>query len=59
VLADIVAPRSYTLKFEGQGGAAGFANGMAKVELSPVDGNTRIDYAECAGRWQAGADRCG
>jgi carbon monoxide dehydrogenase subunit G len=40
MLADIVAPRSYTLKFEGQGGAAGFANGMAKVELSPVDGGT-------------------
>ncbi|HEX4524710.1 MAG TPA: carbon monoxide dehydrogenase subunit G [Casimicrobiaceae bacterium] len=45
LLADIVAPRSYTLKFEGQGGAAGFANGSAKVELSPVDANTRIDYA--------------
>src|ERR1700704_6256034 len=45
LLADIVAPRSYTLKFEGQGGAAGFANGTAKVELSPVDGGTRIDYA--------------
>ncbi len=45
LLADIVAPRSYTLKFEGQGGAAGFANGAAKVELSPVDGGTRIDYA--------------
>jgi uncharacterized protein len=45
VLADIAAPRSYTLKFEGQGGAAGFANGTAKVELSPADGGTRIDYA--------------
>lgn len=44
-LADIAAPRSYTLKFEGQGGAAGFANGTAKVELSPADGGTRIDYA--------------
>jgi carbon monoxide dehydrogenase subunit G len=44
LLAEIVAPRSYTLKFEGQGGAAGFANGAAKVELSPVDGGTRIDY---------------
>jgi len=44
-LADIAAPRSYTLKFEGQGGAAGFANGSAKVELSPVEGGTRIDYA--------------
>jgi uncharacterized protein len=45
VLADIAAPRSYTLRFEGQGGAAGFANGTAKVELSPADGGTRIDYA--------------
>jgi len=45
LLADIVAPRSYTLKFEGQGGAAGFANGAAKVELTPTDGGTRIDYA--------------
>jgi carbon monoxide dehydrogenase subunit G len=45
LLADIAAPRSYTLKFEGQGGAAGFANGTAKVELSPADGGTRIDYA--------------
>jgi carbon monoxide dehydrogenase subunit G len=44
-LADIAAPRSYTLKFEGQGGAAGFANGTAKVELSPSDGGTRLDYA--------------
>ena len=45
LLADIVAPRSYTLKFEGQGGAAGFANGAAKIELTPTDGGTRIDYA--------------
>ena len=45
LLADIAAPRSYTLKFEGQGGAAGFANGTAKVQLSPADGGTRIDYA--------------
>jgi carbon monoxide dehydrogenase subunit G len=45
LLADIIALRSYTLKFEGQGGAAGFANGTAKVELSPGDGGTRIDYA--------------
>ncbi|MEO8566654.1 MAG: carbon monoxide dehydrogenase subunit G [Betaproteobacteria bacterium] len=45
LLADIAAPRSYTLKFEGQGGAAGFANGTAKVELSPANAGTRIDYA--------------
>jgi len=44
-LADIDAPRSYTLKFEGQGGAAGFANGSARVELAPAEAGTRIDYA--------------
>ncbi len=44
-LADLVAPRSYTLKFEGQGGAAGFANGAARVELASTDRGTRIDYA--------------
>ena len=46
MLADIVAPRSYTLKFEGQGGAAGFANGEAKVSLAASDGgNTALSYA--------------
>jgi carbon monoxide dehydrogenase subunit G len=45
VLADVVAPQSYTLKFEGQGGAAGFANGTARVALAAADGGTRIDYA--------------
>jgi carbon monoxide dehydrogenase subunit G len=45
VLTDVVAPQSYTLKFEGQGGAAGFANGAARVALTPADGGTRIDYA--------------
>ena len=34
-LADLVPPTSYTMKFEGQGGAAGFANGEAKVSLAP------------------------
>jgi hypothetical protein len=45
VLSDVVAPQSYTLKFEGQGGAAGFANGTARVALAPAEGGTRIDYA--------------
>jgi carbon monoxide dehydrogenase subunit G len=44
VLADIVAPRSYTLSFEGQGGAAGFAKGEARVTLSANEPGTRIDY---------------
>lgn len=48
LLADLVAPRSYTLRFEGQGGAAGFANGTAKVALAPSDAGTRIDYVASA-----------
>ena len=32
-LADVDAPRSYTLRFEGQGGPAGFARGAARVSL--------------------------
>ncbi len=34
-LADLAPPVAYTMKFEGQGGAAGFANGEAKVSLAP------------------------
>lgn len=44
-LADLDPPNGYTLKFEGQGGAAGFANGEAKVGLSPADGRaTSLAY---------------
>src|SRR4029077_8982739 len=32
-LSDIVPPQSYAISFEGQGGAAGFAKGGAKVRL--------------------------
>ena len=39
-LADGVAPESYTMRFQGQGGAAGFANGEAKVLLAPAEGDT-------------------
>ena len=35
LLADILPPNSYTLSFEGQGGAAGFGKGTAKVNLAP------------------------
>jgi uncharacterized protein len=35
-LADIDAPRSYTILFEGQGGAAGFGKGSAQVKLEPA-----------------------
>jgi carbon monoxide dehydrogenase subunit G len=45
-LADVAPPTGYTLKFEGQGGAAGFANGSARVELTPADGgHTALSYA--------------
>jgi carbon monoxide dehydrogenase subunit G len=39
-LADIDPPNGYTLSFEGQGGAAGFAKGNAKVGLSPAENGT-------------------
>jgi carbon monoxide dehydrogenase subunit G len=45
-LADVTPPTGYTLKFEGQGGAAGFANGSARVALAPADGgHTSLTYA--------------
>ena len=45
-LADVDAPNGYTLKFEGQGGVAGFANGEAKVALAPgPDDGTALSYA--------------
>src|SRR5262245_2387669 len=37
-------PRAYTLVFEGQGGAAGFAKGAANVELKPQDSATLLSY---------------
>jgi carbon monoxide dehydrogenase subunit G len=43
-MTDIVAPTSYTLSFEGQGGAAGFAKGEARVALADNNPGTRIDY---------------
>ena len=48
-LADVVAPTRYTLRFQGQGGAAGFANGEARVELSPAaGGQTSLAYSASA-----------
>jgi uncharacterized protein len=44
-LEDVQAPDHYTIKFEGQGGPAGFANGSAKVELSDESATTtRLTY---------------
>src|SRR5438105_4262703 len=44
ILSDVVAPTSYKMSFEGQGGAAGFARGEAKVALTPDASGTRIEY---------------
>jgi len=43
-LFDIKAPQSYSLAFEGQGGAAGFAKGAAQVKLSPEGSQTKLSY---------------
>ena len=43
-LSDVVPPHSYTMSFEGQGGAAGFARGEARVALDAQDGGTQIGY---------------
>jgi carbon monoxide dehydrogenase subunit G len=37
-------PDSYSIAFEGQGGAAGFAKGGAHVRLAPEGESTRLAY---------------
>jgi uncharacterized protein len=44
-VTDSDPPNAYTLKFEGQGGVAGFAKGEATVKLAPQDSGTRLAYA--------------
>lgn len=44
VLSDINPPNSYTLAFEGSGGAAGFGKGSSQVTLVPEGAGTRLDY---------------
>lgn len=44
-LQDIQAPDSYTIQFDGQGGAAGFGKGSAKVTLTPEGDETLLTYA--------------
>ena len=44
-IVESAPPDGYTLRFEGQGGAAGFANGEARVSLAPADGDaTTLTY---------------
>jgi hypothetical protein len=52
-LEDVVAPRSYTIRFEGQGGAAGFAKGSSQVSLEEDGAATVLRYtanAQVGGR---------
>ncbi|MGZ5180602.1 MAG: CoxG family protein [Ramlibacter sp.] len=44
-LQDVQPPTSYTLRFEGQGGAAGFGKGHAQVRLEPHDPACELHYA--------------
>jgi carbon monoxide dehydrogenase subunit G len=47
-LEDVVPPESYTLRFEGEGGAAGFAKGNARVTLAHEGSATLLTYAAAA-----------
>jgi len=50
---DAVPPERYTLRFEGEGGAAGFAKGNARVSLEDEGASTRVKYtahAQVGGR---------
>ena len=44
-LSDVNPPESYTIRFDGPGGAAGFGKGEAKVKLIPEGAATRLDYS--------------
>ena len=47
-LFDVTPPTSYTLRFKGQGGGAGFANGEAHVELARAPEGTSLRYSATA-----------
>ena len=42
---DVQAPSSYTIHFDGSGGAAGFGKGSAQVTLTPNEGGCELGYA--------------
>jgi uncharacterized protein len=44
-LTNVVAPHSYMLLFEGQGGVAGFAKGESEVKLVAEGDATRLHYS--------------
>lgn len=43
-LSDLDPPHSYSLAFEGSGGAAGFGKGGAQVRLAPEADGTKLSY---------------
>ncbi len=45
LLSDLNPPNSYSLSFEGSGGAAGFGKGGAQVALKPEGAGTRLTYS--------------
>ena len=44
VLTEVQPPDSYTLNFDGQGGAAGFGKGQAQVKLVPQGTGCELSY---------------
>lgn len=48
LLADLNPPHSYSIAFEGSGGAAGFGKGTARVMLVPDGDSTRLTYKATA-----------
>jgi carbon monoxide dehydrogenase subunit G len=47
-MTDVVAPESYTLNFDGQGGAAGFGKGTSRVKLTPLAEGCELAYSVTA-----------
>lgn len=45
LLTDLNPPNSYSLSFEGSGGAAGFGKGGAQVSLKSESAGTRLSYS--------------
>ena len=43
-LTDIVAPQSYKLNFDAQGGVAGFGKGESAVEIKPLEKGCELHY---------------
>jgi len=44
-LSEVQPPDSYTLSFDGQGGAAGFGKGQARVKLAPQGTGCELGYS--------------